>query len=82
MWFCSALMFDKTHRIVGKHRFKRCFLLFARKTGMLLFYRIVIASPTIAVYNKNGESCRMPVDMLVFVFFGKLYDVSHICIYK
>ena len=50
--------------------------------GMLLFYRIVIASPTIAVYNKNGESCRMPVDMLVFVFFGKLYDVSHICIYK
>lgn len=52
------------------------------KTGMLLFYRIVIASPTIAVYNKNGESCRKTVDMLVFVCFDKLYDVLHICIYK
>lgn len=49
---------------------------------MLLFYRIVVASPTIAVYNKYGESCRMTVDMLAFDFYSQLYDVLHICIYK
>lgn len=47
-----------------------------------LCYQIVIASPTIAVYNKNGKTCRITVDMLFFVFFDKLYDIAHICIYK
>lgn len=82
MWFCSALMFDKLIELPESTVLNGAFCCLWDKTGMLLFYRIVIASPTIAVYNKNGESCRMPVDMLVFVFFGHLYDILHICIYK